>query len=62
MKSSIKNLNPCNKSQINIECSLLEKIIITPDLILKELESFWKNEYPYKITAKWANLNSIPID
>jgi len=61
MKSISKTLNPCNKSQINIE-STLEKIILTPKTILNNQESFWKNEYPYKTTTKWAKINSIPID
>lgn len=62
MKNTSKTRIPGKKSQINIESSLLEKIITNPKTILNNLESFWKNEYPYKITAKWANLNSIPID
>lgn len=55
-------MNSCLESRIRFDDSSIEKIFSNPSLVLKEIESFWENEVPYKLTIEWSEATRVPID
>lgn len=42
------------QSNIHFNNSPIERIFTEPDIVLRDVKSFWKNEIPYRKATEWA--------
>jgi len=42
------------KAKIKFDTSSLDKVFLTPEEVLKDVESFWRNERAYQLALGWA--------
>lgn len=43
----------CTDSKVSFHNSSVEKIILSPKEILKDIEAFWKTEMPFILAKGW---------
>jgi len=55
-------LDSCLESKVWFDDSSVEKIFSDPSLILRDIESFWQDEVPYRLTVEWSKATRVPID
>lgn len=55
-------MSSCLESKVRFDDSSIKRIFSDPGSILRDIQSFWEKEEPYKITKGWHEYNKIPIN